>query len=144
MAKKYLHRFQLTYKDVPQDERIDIKLKIPDEIDFINSINKKELSFSFVSDSDDNLKLIWKFVSETIAFNPNEEVTWGDWGDWGGVLSVLAVDETPLEAWDMHRIVPTSINFGELDYSSSSELTIEMTIKYDEVKYRSLISLPLA
>lgn len=43
-----------------------------------------------------------------------------------------------IEAWIMQNIFPTSINFGELDMSDSEVATIELTMRYSSVQYRSL------
>jgi len=40
-----------------------------------------------------------------------------------------------LETWEMKDVWPTSINFGDVDYASSDECTIELTMRYSEVKY---------
>ncbi len=42
---------------------------------------------------------------------------------------------TPLEFWLMDSVWPQSVNFGDLDYSDSSEITIELTLRYSEVAY---------
>jgi len=40
-----------------------------------------------------------------------------------------------METWLMGHAWPTAVNFGELDYSSSEECTIELTLRYAEVAY---------
>ena len=40
-----------------------------------------------------------------------------------------------METWTMKDVWPTGINFGELDYSSSEECTIELTMRYSDVRY---------
>lgn len=40
-----------------------------------------------------------------------------------------------LEKWEMKDVWPTAINFGDVDYASSDECTIELTMRYSEVKY---------
>ena len=42
-----------------------------------------------------------------------------------------------LETWTMKDVWPTGINFGDLDYSSSEECTIELTLRYSEVVYKN-------
>lgn len=42
---------------------------------------------------------------------------------------------TPMERWILGHVWPQAINFGELDYSSSEEVTIELTLRYSEVEY---------
>ena len=36
-----------------------------------------------------------------------------------------------IEAWEFQGCWPISINFGDLDYSSSEELTVEFSMRYD-------------
>lgn len=40
-----------------------------------------------------------------------------------------------LESWEMKDVWPTAINFGDVDYASSDECTIELTLRYSDVKY---------
>jgi hypothetical protein len=42
---------------------------------------------------------------------------------------------TELERWTLGHCWPQAINFGELDYSSSEEATIEVTLRYATAKY---------
>jgi hypothetical protein len=41
----------------------------------------------------------------------------------------------PIEGWHLQHAWPQSINFGELDMSSSEECTVEITLRYSEVRY---------
>lgn len=45
---------------------------------------------------------------------------------------------TAMEAWTLGHVWPQAVNFGELDYSSSEEVTIELTLRYSEVEYQPL------
>ena len=40
-----------------------------------------------------------------------------------------------MEQWNLSHMWPQAINFGELDYSSSEEVTVELTLRYSEVQY---------
>lgn len=42
-----------------------------------------------------------------------------------------------MEIWQLDNVWPQAVNFGELDYSSSEEVQIELTLRYDKVKYTS-------
>jgi hypothetical protein len=42
-----------------------------------------------------------------------------------------------IESWQLDNAWPQAVNFGELDYSSSDEVNIELTLRYSEVKYIS-------
>jgi hypothetical protein len=54
-----------------------------------------------------------------------------------GVIGLYDGCGNALERWTLNDCWPQSINFGELDYSSSEEATIEVTIRYQGVTYRS-------
>lgn len=55
-----------------------------------------------------------------------------------GILTMYDGCGYELERWTLSDMWPQSINFGELDYSSSEEATIELTLRYSNVKYQSL------
>jgi hypothetical protein len=40
-----------------------------------------------------------------------------------------------LETWTLRDVWPTGIDFGNLDYSSSEEVTIDLTMRYSQVEY---------
>lgn len=42
-----------------------------------------------------------------------------------------------METWTLGHMWPQAVNFGELDYSSSEEVTVELTLRYSEVSYSS-------
>lgn len=43
-----------------------------------------------------------------------------------------------MEQWQLQQVWPTAINFGELDYSSSEEVIIELTLRYNKVIFTPL------
>jgi len=43
-----------------------------------------------------------------------------------------------LEEWTLGHCWPQAINFGELDYSSSEEATIEVTLRYATAEYKAI------
>jgi len=45
---------------------------------------------------------------------------------------------TNLENWQLGHVWPQAVNFGELDYTSSEEVTIEATLRYSDVQYTPL------
>lgn len=45
---------------------------------------------------------------------------------------------TALEEWVLTDVWPSEVNFGELDYASSEEATIELTLRYSNVSYNAL------
>jgi len=45
-----------------------------------------------------------------------------------------------MEQWVLSHAWPQAINFGELDYSSSEEATVEVTLRYASAEYKNLCS----
>lgn len=68
---------------------------------------------------------------------PNYDQASGGYGC-DGSLKLYDGCGTALEEWRLHGMWPQSINFGELDYSSSEECTIEVTTRYDSAEYLPL------
>lgn len=54
-----------------------------------------------------------------------------------GVLDLYDGCGTSMENWTLGNMWPQAVNFGELDFSSSEEVTIELTLRYSEVQYQS-------
>lgn len=55
-----------------------------------------------------------------------------------GTLVMLDGNGYPLERWRLRNMWPTSVKFGELDYSSSDVAEIELTLRYSQVQHFSL------
>lgn len=55
-----------------------------------------------------------------------------------GTLTLYDGCGASMEEWKLKDAWPQSINFGDLDYSNSEEVTIELTIRYSQVEYTSL------
>lgn len=54
-----------------------------------------------------------------------------------GVLDLYDGCGFSMETWTLGHMWPQAVNFGELDFSSSEEVTIELTLRYSEVQYES-------
>lgn len=82
---------------------------------------------------------IYNFVDpQTKYFNANP--TMSEKAGWYGVGTLNLYDGcgTPLETWALGSMWPDSVDFGELDYQSSDEVTIDLSLRYSEVAYFSL------
>lgn len=57
--------------------------------------------------------------------------------DYGAKVTLTLLDGcgNPLEVWQLDDVWPQAINFGELDYASSDEATIELTLRYSQCDY---------
>lgn len=54
-----------------------------------------------------------------------------------GTLVMYDGSGTSLEQWVLSDMWPTAVNFGDLDYSSSDTVDIELTLRYSAVQYTS-------
>jgi hypothetical protein len=54
------------------------------------------------------------------------------------LLTMLDGSGEPIERWTLENCWPQSVNFGDLDYSSSEESTIELTLAYMFAKWTNL------
>lgn len=54
-----------------------------------------------------------------------------------GTLNMYDGAGETMETWTMQKMWPTAVKFGELDYSNNEPATVELTLRYSEVQYRS-------
>lgn len=54
-----------------------------------------------------------------------------------GTLTMLDGGGLALEAWQLFSCWPQSVNFGDLDYSSNEESTLELTLRYQFAKWNN-------
>ena len=55
-----------------------------------------------------------------------------------GILKLYDGGGLPIEGWEIYDCWPQSVNFGDLDYSSSDECNIELTLRYTFAKWTNL------
>lgn len=54
-----------------------------------------------------------------------------------GVLTMLDGGGLALEAWTLYDCWPQAVNFGDLDYATQDEATIELTVRYQFAKWQN-------
>jgi hypothetical protein len=54
-----------------------------------------------------------------------------------GTLNLYDGCGTVMETWTLEGVWPQAINFGELDYSSSEEVTVELTLRFHAATYEA-------
>jgi hypothetical protein len=75
--------------------------------------------------------------------NPRQSSRRGGAGSGGGygAEAVLALYDgcgTAMEQWNFEHMWPQAVNFGELDFYSSEEVTIELTLRFSECTFTNL------
>lgn len=87
----------------------------------------------------DEMRTLWNWLATVYDFTDPVMLRQAEKRDWDatGILNMYDGCGTLIEGWEMQHMWPTTINFGELDYSSSDIATIELTLRFSDVKYRS-------
>lgn len=128
---------------VKVDARPNLKIE-ETEIDYLSSKSWipgkqawKEISATiFDHDSaSEEMKSIYKLLKEMYDFSSEENKNKPFTRNLTGVLELLDGCGIPMETWHLNKMFVTSVNFGELDYSSSECITIDLRIRYESVNH---------
>lgn len=97
------------------------------------------MTVTYMDVAHEQMRTLYNWLATVYDFTDPVNLTMGNKGDWGatGVLSLYDGCGVLLETWYLENMWPTAINFGELDYASSEEATIELTLRYSDVKFKS-------
>jgi hypothetical protein len=129
------------------------------EINFLNGktfipgkATFNEISFTYYDvavEKDPTVNNLLRWVNRVYNFEKkgatNEiKATQGSYPDKGGtgyagkgILTLLDGCGFALEQWELINCWPKSINFGDLDYSSSDECNIELSLRYAFATYKN-------
>lgn len=118
------------------------------EINFLNSTTWipgkarwQPITVSYIDVPDNEMQGLYNWINTLYDFtsdattrdNMSEKAGWAG----SALLTMFDGCGTPLENWLLQSVWPQSINFGDLDYASSEEATIELTLRYSDVRYRA-------
>ena len=94
------------------------------------------LDVAVANDPDGNIGL-WNWLASVYDFTSTCRHMNSKRSGYAGsaILSLLDGCGNEMEAWVMSDMWPTSIKFGELDYSSSDLVEISLSLRYSQVTY---------
>lgn len=97
------------------------------------------ISVTYLDVADQQMQSLWNWLATIYDFTDPINLRQGERRDWDAtaLLSMYDGCGVLIETWQMQRVFPTAIDFGDVDYSSSEIATIELTLRYSDVKYRS-------
>lgn len=97
------------------------------------------ITVTYIDVAHQEMQSLWNWMATVYDYTDPVNLKMGNRRDWDatGVLNMYDGCGALIEQWQLQHVWPTSINFGELDYSSSDEATIELTLRYWDVTYRS-------
>lgn len=84
---------------------------------------------------------LWSWLASVYNFIDNDKLTQSSVRRCYGGTGICTMYDgcgNELEEWRLFDCWPTSVNFGELDYSSSEEATIEVQLRYSNVQYLNI------
>ena len=95
------------------------------------------ITVTYVDAAVDDLRPLYRWLAAVYEFNDPITLRQGSRENWAatGVLTMYDGCGVEIEVWTMGNMWPQAINFGDLDYASSDEVTIELTLRYSDVQY---------
>jgi hypothetical protein len=97
------------------------------------------ITVTYIDVAHAEMETLWNWLATIYDFTDPVQLSMGTKRDWDatGILNMYDGCGVLLETWQLQHMFPTAINFGEVDYSSSEECTIELTLRYSDLKYQS-------
>ena len=109
------------------------------ELNFLNAVTWipgkakwQPLSVTYIDVCHSEMESLYKWIATIYDFTDPTNLTQAEKSDWDGTAILTMFDGcgNPIERWTLGSVWPQSINFGDLDYASSEECTIDLTLRY--------------
>lgn len=116
------------------------------EINFLNATTWipakgkwQPLSVTYIDTNAADMKPLYSWITSIHDFQDSVNLKNTEKSGWNSRAELEMYDGcgTLMEQWTLYSCWIQSINFGDLDYSSTEEATIELQIRYSEVNYKS-------
>jgi hypothetical protein len=116
------------------------------EINFLNATTWipgkgkwQPLSVTYIDVSTDKMKPMYDWIASLYDITDHVNLKNTEKSGWDATAILKMYDGcgTLIESWALGSCWPQSINFGDVDYSSSDEATIELSLRYSSVIYLS-------
>jgi hypothetical protein len=115
------------------------------ELNFLNAktwisgkLTWQSISATFIDASAAEIQNLYVWIGQNARLDDNIKFWQGtQFQDYAASAELILYTGCgqPMEAWLLDNVWPQAVNFGELDYTSSEEATIELTLRYDSVRY---------
>ena len=131
----------------PSFEKLASRPNISFEETEINHLNGKTwipgkgtwetITVTYIDAAVGDMANLYKWLAAVYEFNEPNSLKMGSRQNWAatGVLQLFDGCGETIEVWQLRNLWPQAINFGDLDYASSDEVTIELTLRYSDVTY---------
>lgn len=149
--RKFRWTFEAITPDVPPDFcKLAARPNLSIEETEINFLNAKmfipgkgtweTITVTYYDTNGDGMGAIFGWIATVYDFIDGDGETSlnqaSQWGTYGGTVQLKLYDGcgSTMETWTLKNVWPQAANFGELDYSSSEEVTVELTLRYSFVQ----------
>ena len=115
------------------------------ELNFLNAVTWlpgkarwQTMTVSYIDVASDNLGPLYSWLCSVYNFSDPINLQMGSQRqDYTatGILKIWDGCGQLIETWIMQDVWPKAIDFGDLDYASSDFLTIDLTMRYSQVRY---------
>lgn len=114
------------------------------EINFLNATTWvpgrakwQPINVTFLDVAHTDFQGLYNWISTIYHFTDKTNLPMSEKSGWSAEALLQMYDGCGglLETWQFSSVFPTNVNFGELDQQSSEFCTIDMTLRYSEVKY---------
>lgn len=115
------------------------------ELNFLNAktwiagkLSWQSITVTYIDAASADLQALYFWIGQNAQLNDNTNFWQGtSFNDYAADAYMTLFDGcgNAMEEWHLFNVWPQAVNFGELDYSSSEEVTIELTLRYDQVCY---------
>jgi hypothetical protein len=124
------------------------KLQIePTEINFLHATTWipgkakwEPITVTYIDVASDEMEPLLSWLMTIYNFQDSIEMSMSEKSGWSSDAIITMYDGCgqEIERWVLKSVWPESVDFGSLENASSEEATIELVLRYSEVKYESL------
>jgi hypothetical protein len=123
------------------------------ELNFLNAktwiagkLTWQSITTTFIDANAQEIKGLYEWIGMNAQLNNSSTFFQGtSFQDYAATAELIMYSGCgqPMEIWQLDNVWPQAVNFGELDYTSSEEATIELTLRYDKVSYTGFCPTPV-
>jgi hypothetical protein len=116
------------------------------ELNFLNGVHWiagkgkwQPITVTYVDVSDQVMGPLWSWITNVYTITNPDNCFQSEPKGYMGTATLTLLDGcgSEIEHWDLIRCWPKSVNFGDLAYAESDEVTIELSLRYSGVIYHA-------
>lgn len=98
------------------------------------------ITVTYIDVATEDVRPLFRWLASVYDFTDPVQLSQGSMREDYSATAVIKLYDgcgNSLETWTLKDVWPTGVNFGDLDYASSDEATIELTLRYSSVAYEN-------